>query len=137
MKFGEYLKAKRTHRGLTQGDLAHYMNVSKVYVHQLETGKTDPPPRERCHQIAQLLRVRVDDLWGFSRQDRLRKFFEKEGIDQQDIEVLTDEEKRLVKLYRVLDEEMKRDFSGMVFTLFKHCENLEAKKILEEFIKCA
>lgn len=137
MKFGEYLKAKRKHRGLTQGDLAHYLNVSKVYIHQLETGKADPPHRERCHQIAQLLRVRVNDLWSFARQDRMNKFFAKEGIDKNDIEVLTDEERHLVKLYRALDEDMKQDFNGMVFMLFKHCENFEARKILEEFVKCA
>ncbi len=137
MKFGDYLKTKRKQRGITQGDLAYYLDVSKVYIHQLETGKADSPSRERCHQIAQYLRVSVAEVWNLSRREKLHKFIEKELIDKKDLEILTDEERYLVKLYRVLDDEMKKDFSGMVFMLFKHYENSEAKKILEEFLKCA
>ncbi len=137
MTFGDYLKTKRKQKSITQGDLAHYLGVSKVYIHQLETGKVDSPSRERCHQIAQFLRVSVEEVWKFSRREKLHKFIEKELIDSKDLEILTDEERYLVKLHRVLDSEMKKDFNGMVFMLFKHYENLEAKKILEEFLRCA
>ncbi|MGI9558501.1 MAG: helix-turn-helix domain-containing protein [Thermodesulfobacteriota bacterium] len=137
MTFGDYLKAKRKHRGVTQGALAHYLGVSKVYIHQIETGKADSPSRERCHQIAQFLRVGVEEIWNFSRREKLKKFLEKELVGEKDLEILTNEERYLVKLYRVLDDEVKKDFNGMVFMLFKHYENSEAKKILEEFLKCA
>lgn len=137
MTFGDYLKTKRKQRGITQGVLAHYLDVSKVYIHQLETGKTDSPSRERCHQIAQCLRVSVEEIWNLSRHERLRKFLEKELIGEKKFEILTDEERYLVKLYRVLDDDAKKDFNGMIFMLFKHYRNPEAKKILEEFLKCA
>lgn len=137
MTFGDYLKAKRKQRGITQGVLARYLDVSKVYIHQLETGKADSPSRERCHQIAQCLRVSVEEIWNLSRREKLRKFLEKELIGEKEFEILTDEERYLVKLYRVLDDEVKKDFNGMVFMLFKHYNNSEARKILEEFLKCA
>lgn len=137
MTFGDYLKAKRKQRGVTQEALAHYLGVSKVYIHQIETGKADSPSRERCHQIAQLLRVSVDEIWKYSRREKLQKFIEKELINEKDLEILTDEERYLVKLYRVLDDDVKKDFNGMVFMLFKHYENSEVRKVLEEFLKCA
>ena len=137
MTFGEYLKAKRKQKNITQGALAHYLGVSKVYVHQIETSKADSPSRERCHQIAQFLRISVDEVWKHSRREKLHKFIERELIDEKDLEILTNEERHLVKLYRVLGDDVKKDFNGMVFMLFKHYKNPEVKKILEEFLKCA
>ncbi|MCY4047163.1 MAG: helix-turn-helix transcriptional regulator [Candidatus Dadabacteria bacterium] len=137
MTFGDYIRAKRKQKKVTQETLADYLGVSKVYVHQIETGKADSPSRDRCRQIAKFLKVSFDETWKRSRQERLRKFVEREHIDKKDLEILTDEERYLVKLYRVLDNEVKKDFNGMVFMLFKHYKNSEVRKILEEFLKCA
>ena len=137
MTFGDYMRAKRKQKSVTQEALADYLGVSKVYVHQIETGKADSPSRERCRQIAKFLKVGFDETWKRSRQERLRKFVEREHIDKKDLEILTDEERYLVKLYRVLDDDVKKDFNGMVFMLFKHYKNSEVRKILEEFLKCA
>ncbi|MCY3973779.1 MAG: helix-turn-helix domain-containing protein [Candidatus Dadabacteria bacterium] len=131
------MRAKRKQKSVTQEALADYLGVSKVYVHQIETGKADSPSRERCRQIAKFLKVGFDETWKRSRQERLRKFVEREHIDKKDLEILTDEERYLVKLYRVLDDDVKKDFNGMVFMLFKHYKNSEVRKILEEFLKCA
>lgn len=135
--FGDYLRAKRKQRNVTQEALADYLGVSKVYVHQIETGKADSPSRERCRQIAKFLKTNFDETWKRSRQERLRKFIEREHIDKKDLEILTDGERYLVKLYRVLDDDIKEDFNGMVFMLFKHYKNSEVRKILEEFLRCA
>lgn len=137
MTFGDYMRAKRKQKSVTQEALADYLGVSKVYVHQIETGKADSPSRERCRQIAKFLKVGFDETWKRSRQERLRKFIEREHIEKKDLEILTDEERYLVKLYRVLDDDVKKDFNGMVFMLFKHYKNSEVRKILEEFLKCA
>ena len=137
MTFGDYMRAKRKQKSVTQEALADYLGVSKVYVHQIETGKADSPSRERCRQIAKFLKVGFDETWKRSRQERLRKFIEREHIDKKDLEILTDEERYLLKLYRVLDDDVKKDFNGMVFMLFKHYKNSEVRKILEEFLKCA
>lgn len=137
MRFGEYLKNKRKQKSVTQEDLARYLNVSSVFIHQLETGKVDAPSFDRCQQLAEILQIRIDELWNIAKRERLKRFMEREDIEEERLEVLTEEEKLLVKLYRSLDYDMRKDFSGMVFMLFRHSQNEDIRKVLEEFMKCA
>ena len=137
MRFGDYLKSIRKRKKITQENLARSLDVSSVYIHQLETGKVDAPSFDRCQQISSILEVKVDEIWSVSRAERLKRFIEKEDISEQELEVLTNEEKMLVKLYRSLDGEIKKDFTGMVFMLLRHSQDKELRKILEEFVKCA
>ena len=63
---------------------------------------------------------------------------DKEEIDQESFEVLTDSEKALINLYRSLDRDMRRDFGGMIFMLLRHTKDQGVQEILEEFMKkCA
>lgn len=137
MRFGDYLKSRRKGRKITQEDLARSLDVSSVYIHQLETGKVDAPCFERCQQLSAILSIRVEEIWSVARTERLKKFIEKEAISEQELEVLTNEEKILIKLYRSLDEEIRKDFTGMVFMLLRHSRDKKVRKILEEFVKCA
>lgn len=137
MRFGDYLKSRRKSRKITQEDLARSLDVSSVYIHQLETGKVDAPCFERCQQLSSILSIRVEEIWSVARTERLKKFIEKEAISEQELEVLTNEEKILIKLYRSLDEEIRKDFTGMVFMLLRHSRDKKVRKILEEFVKCA
>ena len=137
MRFGDYLKSIRKRKKITQENLARSLEVSSVYIHQLETGKVDAPSFDRCQQISSILEVKVEEIWSVSRAERLKRFIEKEDISEQELEVLTNEEKMLVKLYRSLDGEIKKDFTGMVFMLLRHSQDKELRKILEEFVKCA
>ncbi len=137
MRFGDYLKKIRKRKNITQENLARYLEVSNVYIHQLETGKVDAPSFERCQQISSILEVKVEEIWTVSRAERLKRFIKKEAISEQELEVLTNEEKMLVKLYRSLDGEIKKDFAGMVFMLLRHSQDKKLRKILEEFMKCA
>ena len=137
MRFGDYLKGKRKLKHVTQEDLANYLDVSSVYIHQLETGKVDAPSLERCEQLASILELNIDELWNVAKRERLKRFMDKEDIIEQNLEVLTDEEKLLIRLYRSLDEEMRKDFSGMIFMLLRHSQNQDVQKVLEEFMKCA
>ena len=137
MRFGEYLKNKRKQKNVTQEDLARYLNVSSVFIHQLETGKVDAPSLDRCQQLAEILQIRIDELWNIAKRERLKRFMEREDIEEEKLEVLTEEEKLLVKLYRSLDYDMRKDFSGMIFMLFRHSQNEDIRKVLEEFMKCA
>ena len=137
MRFGDYLKSIRKRKKITQENLARSLDVSSVYIHQLETGKVDAPSFDRCQQISSILEVKVEEIWSVSRAERLKRFIEKEDISEQELEVLTNEEKMLVKLYRSLDGEIKKDFTGMVFMLLRHSQDKELRKILEEFVKCA
>ncbi len=137
MRFGDYLKSIRKRKKITQENLARSLDVSSVYIHQLETGKVDAPSFDRCQQISSILEVKVEEIWSVSRAERLKRFIEKEDISEQELEVLTNEEKMLVKLYRSLDGEIKKDFTGMVFMLLRHSQDKKLRKILEEFVKCA
>ena len=136
MRFGAYLKSKRKQRNVTQEDLAQYLNVSSVFIHQLETGKVDAPAYERCEQLSTILNIEIEELWNVARRERLKRFMEKEEIEEANLEVLTKEEKLLIKLYRSLDEDMRKDFSGMVFMLLRHSQSEELQKVLDEFMKC-
>jgi len=127
----------RKRRKITQENLARSLEVSSVYIHQLETGKVDAPSFDRCQQISSILGVKVEEIWSVSRTERLKRFIEKEAISEKELEVLTNEEKMLLKLYRSLDGEIKKDFAGMVFMLLRHSQDKNLRKILEEFVKCA
>lgn len=137
MRFGDYLKNKRKQKNITQEDMARALGVSSVFIHQLETGKVDAPSMERCQQIADVLGVQIDELWNVARKERLKRFMEREGIYEDDREVLTEVERMLIKLYRTLDEEMRRDFGGMIYMLLRRSQNEGVQEILEEFMKCA
>ena len=137
MRFGDYLKNKRRQKNTTQEDLARALGVSSVFIHQLETGKVDAPSLERCNQIADILEVTIDELWNVAKKERLRRFMEREGITEDDFEVLTEGERTLIKLYRSLDEDSRHDFGGMVYMLLRHSQDEGVQEILEEFMKCA
>ncbi|HLE25406.1 MAG TPA: helix-turn-helix transcriptional regulator [Thermodesulfobacteriota bacterium] len=137
MRFGDYLKNKRRQKNTTQEDLARALGVSSVFIHQLETGKVDAPSLERCNQIADILEVTIDELWNVAKKERLRRFMEREGITEDDFEVLTEGERTLIKLYRSLDEDSRRDFGGMVYMLLRRSQDEGVQEILEEFMKCA
>ncbi len=137
MKFGDYLKSRRKEKNITQEDLARSLEVSSVFIHQLETGKVDAPTMDRCQQIAVILEINSEELWNVARKERLRKFMEKEEIHEESMEVLTEAEKSLINLYRSLNEEMRRDFGGMIFMLLRHTKDKGVQEILEQFMKCA
>ena len=137
MNFGIYLKNKRKQKSITQEDLARALSVSSVFIHQLETGKVDAPSLERCQQMAQILELKIEELWNVARNERLNKFMEREGIFEDSLEVLNEGEKMLIKLYRTLDDDMKHDFNGMVYMLLRRAEHEGVQELLEEFMKCA
>ncbi len=137
MRFSEYLKNKRKQNNITQENLARSLNVSSVFIHQLETGKVDAPSYERCEQLSRLLRADAEELWNVAQRERLERFMEKQGIDKTNLELLSKEEKLIIKLHRNLDNDMKKDFSGMIFMLLRHSQSEELKKVLNEFMKCA
>jgi len=137
MRFGIYLKNKRREKSITQEVLARSLNVSSVFIHQLETGKVDAPSLERCQQMSNILEVEIKELWNVAKNERLNRFMEREGIFEESLEVLTEVERMLIKLYRFLDDDMRRDFSGMIYMLLRRSENKEVQEVLEGFMKCA
>ncbi|MDA2921040.1 helix-turn-helix domain-containing protein [Desulfobacterota bacterium AH_259_B03_O07] len=137
MNFGIYLKNKRKQRNITQENLARALSVSSVFIHQLETGKVDAPSLERCQQMADILELKIEELWNVARNERLNRFMERESIFEDNLEILNEAERMLIKLYRALDDDMKHDFNGMIYMLLRRTENEGVQEILEEFMKCA
>ena len=56
------LKALRAKHGLTQGDLAEALNVSRQTVNALETGRYDPS-LPLAFAIARLFKCRIEDVF--------------------------------------------------------------------------
>jgi len=136
MTFGDYLKNQRKNKNITQEDLAKSLGVSSVFIHQLETGKVDAPSVERCQQLSNIINVPFEQLWNFARKERMRRFLEREGLTEDDLEVLSEEEKMLISLFRSLDSDLKNDFNGMIYMLFRHTRDSKVQEILEKFIQC-
>lgn len=52
----------RTQRGMTQGDLAEALNVSRQTVNALETGRYDPS-LPLAFAIAKLFKLRIEEIF--------------------------------------------------------------------------
>ena len=145
--FGEFLKQERKQRSLKQEDLAKALDVSNTYIHQLETGKIDAPNFERCLQLAQALSTDVAELWDLARRERLAKYAERAGVSLEELfnelgsEVdgisLAGAEQSLIRLFRKLDVQTKKDFNGLIAMLFRHLPSEEVQRELEKYLKSA
>lgn len=62
MNFGDQVRELRTQKGLTQGELAKQLGVSRRTVVSYELGTTYPRFREIYDKLAELLGVKVEDL---------------------------------------------------------------------------
>jgi transcriptional regulator with XRE-family HTH domain len=63
MKLGEKIKTFRTNKMLTQEELARITGLSRVYVLQLESGRSKKPSAESLYKIAQALEAKVEDFF--------------------------------------------------------------------------
>jgi len=145
--FGEYLKRQRKKMNLTQEDLARALSVSTPYIHQLETGKIDAPNFERCTQLSSALKISVEELWEPARRERLAKYAERAGVTLEELfneigsEVdgitLSSVEQSLVRLFRKLDDQTRKDFNGLITMLLRHFPEPEVQQELERFFKSA
>ena len=147
INFGEYLKKQRKRRNLTQEDLAQALDVSNTYIHQLETGKIDAPNLERCRQLSKALGVDVQELWEPAQRERLAKYAERAGVTLEELfseiggEVdgigVSAAEQSLIRLFRKLDDQTRKDFNGLIAMLFRHLPEPEVQRELERYLKSA
>ena len=79
--FGSFLKETRKSKKVTQEQLALSLNVSTVYVHQLETAKVDAPDKSKCRTIAKTLKIDSDLVWNKAKEQKLLRFLNKENIN--------------------------------------------------------
>ena len=133
--FGSFLKETRKRKKVTQEQLALSLNVSTVYVNQLETAKVDAPDKSKCITIAKTLKIDSDLVWNKAKEQKLLRFLNKENIVNNLDEPITYSEKLLLDLFRNLSDEVRKDFIGMIYMLLKSDKRISDEKILSSIEK--
>ena len=125
----------RKGKKVTQEQLALSLNVSTVYVHQLETAKVDAPDKSKCITIAKTLKIDSDLVWNKAKEQKLLRFLNKENIVNNLDEPITYSEKLLLDLFRNLSDEVRKDFIGMIYMLLKSDKRISDEKVLSSIEK--
>ena len=133
--FASFLKKFRKKRKITQEQLATSINVSTVYIHQLETAKVDAPSKEKCEAIADALNVETELVWNAAKEQKLLRFLKKENITNNLNEPITSSEKLLLDLFRNLSDDVRKDFVGMIYLLLKSDKRISDKRVLASIEK--
>jgi transcriptional regulator with XRE-family HTH domain len=133
--FGSFLKKTRKSKKVTQEQLAAFLKVSSVYIHQLETSKVDAPNKSKCSLIAETLDIDPDLVWNKAKEQKLLRFLNKEQIINNLDEPVTYSEKLLIDLYRNLSDEVRKDFIGMIYMLLKSDKRISDEKVLSSIEK--
>ena len=72
-KFGEFVKAKRTEKGISLRKLAEELEIVPAYMSDIEKGRRYPPDTEKMYKIAEVLTLDQEetdtlfDLAAYSR----------------------------------------------------------------------
>lgn len=104
MQFQEILKNLRSLRGVSQAELAKGLDVSTGLIGMYENGKRKPS-YSMLEAIADYFNVDIDYLTG--RESRSTYLLPPEDI-------LSEDEKLLIKLYRRLNITRKKDVKGII-----------------------
>jgi transcriptional regulator with XRE-family HTH domain len=65
---GDFIKKKRTEKGITQKDLAIYLGFSNVFMGMIEKGKSGMPV-EYTHKLAKRLGVTAEEVFKLIKKD--------------------------------------------------------------------
>ncbi len=138
--FGEFILKARFDEGLTQQELAKKLRVSATYIYQLEKGKIDPPPKRRCIEISTFLQIPPEKLWELASQERLAKFYQREGLDLKirnnkpdslsEIAQRKNLEKRVL-IKNIMQELEKIEDSSFLSILFELVNTYQKKQIVK------
>lgn len=63
MKFGEYLKQKRTENNMKAKTMAELLSISPAYLSSLENGSRRPPSYELLKKMAAILKLSTDERY--------------------------------------------------------------------------
>lgn len=62
MNFGEFIKQKRTEKGLNLRKLAELMDIAPAYLSDIEKGKRNSPSSEKMAKLAELLDLTEEEV---------------------------------------------------------------------------
>lgn len=63
MKFGEFLKQKRSEKNMKAKTAAELLNISPAYLSSLENGSRRPPSNELLEKMAEILELSIDERY--------------------------------------------------------------------------
>jgi len=73
MTFGEFIKEKRTKRGINLRKLAELVNIAPAYLSDIEKGKRNSPSAEKMDKIAEVLnlsKAEIETMRDLAANDR-------------------------------------------------------------------
>lgn len=62
MNFGEFIKQKRTEKGLNLRKLAELMDIAPAYLSDIEKGKRNSPSPEKMSKLSELLELTEEEV---------------------------------------------------------------------------
>ena len=62
MNFGEFIKQKRTEKGLNLRKLAELMDIAPAYLSDIEKGKRNSPSPEKMSKLVELLELTEEEV---------------------------------------------------------------------------
>ncbi len=62
MNFGEFIKQKRTEKGLNLRKLATLMDIAPAYLSDIEKGKRNSPSQEKMLKLAKILELTEEEI---------------------------------------------------------------------------
>ena len=62
MTFGEFIKEKRTEKGINLRKLAELVNIAPAYLSDIEKGKRNSPSLEKMEKIAEVLELTSEEI---------------------------------------------------------------------------
>ncbi len=110
MNFGDKLKELRKEKGLSQKELAEMLNVTQRTISYYENSPTAPSNAEIVTKIADVLKVRLDELADDTGNTKIHKLIEK---------LKSDTEKRLIH-WQIFEDASGEavDSNGFIYQLY-------------------
>ena len=62
MTFGEFIKGKRTEKGINLRKLAELVNIAPAYLSDIEKGNRNSPSLEKMEKIAEVLELTSEEI---------------------------------------------------------------------------
>ena len=111
--------------------------MSVAYIHQLETGKTSIPNRQRCRQLALALKTDFRDLWLRACTEKIEKSREEnvEGKTEGKLVYLSHSEKVLIDLIRTLDDKSAGKIRGSLRHFFSNHPDDAVRALLKDYLR--
>jgi transcriptional regulator with XRE-family HTH domain len=117
-RFGQFVRDRRTAKGLSLRKFAELVGVSPTYLSQVEKGNCDPPTAERVRRMAEILGENADELTALAGRvpDDLPRLIQKHptrlpvfireasDLTPDQLQVLTEQARRLKGTSRQSDE---------------------------------